>query len=70
MITQNQSSVSASGQNVQRFESNNRNGNMVMPFIINGCTVSVTATPNTTTDPILAIKEILLSSYRTSQVKV
>ena len=35
----------------------------------NGCTISFTSANKTTTDPMTTIKEILLSAYRTKQVK-
>jgi hypothetical protein len=35
----------------------------VLSFVINGCTVSVSSS-NKTDEPIKAVKEILLSSYR------
>ena len=39
-----------------------------MPFVINGCTVSFSSTVKGTDEPIKAIKEILLSTYRTKQM--
>ena len=36
-----------------------------MPFIINGCSVSFTSYARNTDEPIKAVKEILLSAYRT-----
>ena len=42
---------------------------MTEPLIFNGCVVSMTSTANSTNDAINAVKEILLSSYRTKSAK-
>jgi len=36
-----------------------------MPFIIDGCAVFCTSTARGTEEPIKAVKEILMSAYRT-----
>jgi len=37
----------------------------VIPFIINGCSVSFSSNVKGTDEPIKAVKEILMSAYRT-----
>ena len=41
----------------------------VKSFKINGCSVSFAPTANDTDGPIKAVKEILISTYRTSLIK-
>jgi hypothetical protein len=36
-----------------------------IPFVINGCTVSFTSSDKSTADSLKAVKEILMSAYRT-----
>lgn len=57
-----------SGQLVPKYSGTNKSGKAT-PFIINGCAVSITSTPKSTDEPIKAVKEILLSAYRTRRIK-
>ena len=43
----------------------NRNRNNTIPFIINGCRVSLSSSMKNTDEPLNTVKEILLSGYKT-----
>jgi len=64
MQTQNISVMQTSGQVGPKSGNIERNRSNTMLFIINGCAVSVSVAEGTD-DPINAVKEILLSAYRT-----
>lgn len=40
-----------------------------LSLVIHGCAVSITSTPDGTHDPLVTVKEILLTAYRTKQPK-
>lgn len=40
-----------------------------LSLVIDGCAVSITSSPKGTDDPLKAVREILLSAYRTKQPK-
>lgn len=40
-----------------------------LSLVVNGCAVFITSTPDGTHDPLVTVKEILLSAYRTKQPK-
>jgi len=42
----------------------------VMPFIINGCVISFASTATNTDEPLNAVKQILMSAYKTQTATV
>ena len=69
MQIQEQLGLRTIGQNVQQLEQLRNNGKSTEPFIINGCTISFSSANKVANDPMTTIKEILLSAYRTKQIK-
>ena len=66
---QAQSDVQTSGQAAPMNKNKKQGHNTVIPFSINGCAVSFTSNANSTNEPLAAVKEILLSAYRTRTTK-
>ena len=56
--------MQASGQLGPKCNNINYHRNNTIPFAINGCTVSFTSSDSNTDEPIKAVKEILMSAYR------
>jgi hypothetical protein len=59
---QAQNDMPTSGQVDPKYKAINQKQNAVIPFVINGCTVSF-STGIKADEPIKAVKEILLSAY-------
>ena len=64
MQSQGNITILTSGQLDPKIKSENKQ-NTAMPFIIDGCAVFCTSTARGTEEPIKAVKEILMSAYRT-----
>jgi hypothetical protein len=57
--------VQTSGQLDPKLKSVKEKNHKIIPFIIDGCAVSISSTPKGTDEPMKTVKEILLSAYRT-----
>lgn len=68
-IIQEESNVRTSGQVDPKLNIIKNKPKTVIPFIIDGCTVSFTSTPKEKDDTIKTIKEILLSAYKTKTAR-
>lgn len=68
MLTQ-QAYKQTSGQVDPKCEGLSNNQDTPVSFIINGCAVSFSSNAKNTGEPIKAIKEILLSAYRTKTAR-
>jgi len=64
MQTQIQTDRCASGQVDPKYANPDNQQRNTIPFIINGCAVSITSSAKNTDEPLIAVKEILLSAYR------
>ena len=65
MQPQRQANMQTSGQVGPKIISTNNHRDNVIPLTINGCTVSFTSNGKGANEPIKAVKEILMSAYRT-----
>lgn len=61
--------VQTSGQSVPKSTDQPQGRNMGISFVLNGCSVSVTSNTAKGDEPLAAVKEILLSTYRTGTAK-
>jgi len=59
----------ASGDQIAAESLNNNETSSVISLDINDCTISFSASTKGTDDSIIAVKEILLSAYRTKHVR-
>ena len=67
MQAQKQTNTQTSGQNCLSAENIDNIRSSVIPFLIDGCTVSFTPTRKGTDEPMKAVKDILMSAYRTKR---